>query len=140
VFGCIHATCEFGHKHHCAWAAYMWIPMFKGVELASWVTWIMAARAAFTWLDAKDNIRFKLPKTCTTQCSLSADRYIEKGAVGKTLLGRGWSASTLAVMKPAGYVTMNPHFAQAMILRLDWNAELSVKNALKRYQNRQRVL
>ena len=119
-----------------AWAAYNVDSNVQGVELASGVTldqWQL--RAAFTWLDAKDNdTGFQLPKRAQRSARLSADRLFEKGRVGMTLLGADGRASTLGSDETLpGYVTMN--LRGSYDFATDWSAELSVKNALdKEYQ------
>lgn len=119
-----------------SWAAYNVDSNVQGVELSSGLTleqWQL--KAALTWLDAKDDdTGFQLPKRAKRSARLSADRLFEKGRVGMTLIGADGRATTLGSSDTlAGYVTMNLHarydFAQ------DWNAELSIKNALdKEYQ------
>lgn len=119
-----------------AWAAYNVDSSVQGVELASGVTldqWQL--RAAFTWLDAKDNdTGFQLPKRAQRSARLSADRLFEKGRVGMTLLGADGRATTLGSDETlSGYVTMN--LRASYDFATDWNAELSVKNAFdKEYQ------
>lgn len=119
-----------------SWAAYNVDSKVQGVELSSGLTleqWQL--KAALTWLDAKDDdTGFQLPKRAKRSARLSVDRLFEKGRVGVTLIGADGRATTLGSSETlAGYVTMN--LRASYDFAADWNAEISVKNALdKEYQ------
>ncbi|WP_191601782.1 TonB-dependent receptor domain-containing protein [Marinomonas algicola] len=119
-----------------SWAAYNVDSKVQGVELASGITldqWQL--RAAFTWLDAKDqDTGFQLPKRAQRSARFSADRLFDKGQAGITLMGATGRATTLGSAETlTGYVTINVRASYDFAT--DWKAEISVKNALdKSYQ------
>ena len=119
-----------------SWKAYNVDSTAQGIELSSGLTleqWRLGA--AFTWLDAKDDkTGFQLPKRAQRSARLSLDRMFEQGQIGMTLIGANGRATTLGSdeMLP-GYVTLD--LRASYDFAIDWNAELSVKNALdKEYQ------
>ncbi|MCW4630500.1 TonB-dependent receptor domain-containing protein [Marinomonas rhodophyticola] len=119
-----------------SWKAYNVDSTAQGIELSSGLTleqWRLGA--AFTWLDAKDDeTGFQLPKRAQRSARLSLDRTFEQGQIGMTLIGANGRATTLGSdeMLP-GYVTLD--LRASYDFAIDWNAELSVKNALdKEYQ------
>ncbi len=119
-----------------SWIAYNVDSKVQGVELSSGLTvnqWQL--NTALTWLDAKDNkTGFQLPKRAKRSARLSADRLFDKGRVGVTFIGADGRAATLGSSETiSGYVTMN--LRASYDFATDWNAELSIKNALdKEYQ------